>query len=139
MIGIYLSLIAGVLLGLFQVLNGKASAISLGTGNILLLGISAVTVIGLTLVTGGFSDIRSLSLTATGWFALAGAIHFSGGWLFMSLSQRKVGVGITGLLIGATPAFTATLAWFGVQESISPKEILGIGLIILGVWIASWK
>lgn len=95
-------------------LHGKASAISLGTGTIFLLGISALSVISLTFLTGGFDDILSLTWSTADWFALAGAIHFSGRWLFMSLSHRTVGVGITGLLLGATPAFTATLVWFGI-------------------------
>jgi len=137
--GITISIIAGVFLGLFQSLHGKAEELPLRTATMMLLVIAAVLSNALTLVTGGVAAYRALTLPGILYFAAAGAIHFSGGWMFIGISQRRVGVGITGLLVGATPVFTAIIAWLVIREGLTPMEIFGVVLVIIGVGVASWR
>jgi drug/metabolite transporter (DMT)-like permease len=137
--GITISIIAGVFLGLFQSLHGKAEELPLRTATMMLLVIAAVFSNALTLVLDGLDAYRALTLPGILYFAAAGAIHFSGGWMFIGISQRRVGVGITGLLVGATPVFTAIIAWLIIRETLSPMEIFGVVLVIIGVGIASWR
>lgn len=139
MSGITISIIAGVFLGLFQSLHGKAEELPLRTATMMLLVIAAVLSNVLTLVTGGVTAYRALTLPGILYFAAAGAIHFSGGWMFIGISQRRVGVGITGLLVGATPVFTAIIAWLVIREGLTPMEIFGVVLVIIGVGVASWR
>ncbi len=105
----------------------------------LLLVIAAVAANGFALVSSGPGAYGALSLRAILVFGLAGAIHFSGGWLLIGLSQRRVGVGITGLLVGATPVFTALIAWVVVGEVLSLRDLAGIALVVVGVGVASWR
>jgi drug/metabolite transporter (DMT)-like permease len=137
--GVLTALLAGVFLGLFQSLHGKADELPIRTGTMLLLVIAAVAANGFALVSAGPGAYGALSLRAVLVFGLAGAIHFSGGWLLIGLSQRRVGVGITGLLVGATPVFTALIAWAVVGEVLSIRDLAGIALVVVGVGVASWR
>lgn len=139
MSGVAIAVIAGVFLGFFQSLHGKAEDLPLRTATTILLVIAAAVSHALTLVTKGVAAYGTLTATSILYFALAGAVHFCGGWLFIGLSQRRVGVGVTGLLVGATPVFTAVIAWILIQERLNPQEIVGIVLVIAGVGIASWR
>lgn len=139
MSGVLIALIAGVFLGLFQALHGNAENLPIRTGTMLLLAIAAVLVNVVTIATSGISAYTALSGRAVFFFATGGAIHFSGGWMFIGLAQRRVGVGITGLLVGATPVFTAIIAWTILGESLSVKDLAGIGLVVAGVGVATWR
>jgi drug/metabolite transporter (DMT)-like permease len=139
MSGVWIALIAGVFLGLFQSLHGNAENLPIRTGTMLLLAIAAVLVNVVALATSGLSAYTALSGRAILFFAVGGAIHFSGGWMFIGLAQRRVGVGITGLLVGATPVFTAIIAWTILGESLSAKDLAGIALVVAGVGVATWR
>lgn len=137
--GVLIALIAGVFLGLFQSLHGNAENLPVRTGTMLLLAMAAILVNAVTVATSGISAYTALSGRAVLFFAIAGAIHFSGGWMFIGLAQRRVGVGITGLLVGATPVFTAIIAWTILGESLSVKDLAGVGLVVAGVGVATWR
>jgi drug/metabolite transporter (DMT)-like permease len=139
MSGVSIAILAGVFLGLFQSLHGKAEELPIRTATVLLLLFAAVAATALALVAEGPGAFGALSWRAVVVFALGGAIHFSGGWLLIGLSQRRVGVGITGLLVGATPVFTALIAWAIIGETLSIRDILGIAFVVVGVGVASWQ
>jgi drug/metabolite transporter (DMT)-like permease len=139
MSGVTIAILAGVFLGLFQSLHGKAEELPIRTATVLLLIFAAVAATTLAVVTEGLVAFRALTARAILVFALGGAIHFSGGWLLIGLSQRRVGVGITGLLVGATPVFTALIAWMVLGEMLSVRDVMGIALVVVGVGVASWR
>lgn len=139
MTGIFLALAAGVFLGLFQSLKGKDLVLPVRTATMVLLLVAAVVVNGAVLLYFGPSPYLALGLPAILMFAISGAIHFSGGWLMIGLSQHRVGVGVTGLLVGATPVFTTIIAWIVLGEQLEIKDIAGIALMITGVGLASWR
>lgn len=137
--GILTALTAGVLLGLFQWLLGKNRELPVRTATVVLLALATVIVNVLTVATLGVGAYAALSLRALGLFALAGVVHFAFGWMSTGMSQRQVGVGVTGVLIGTTPVFTAVIAWVFLGELLSTGDIIGIGLVVLGVGIVTWK
>lgn len=137
--GVVISLIAGIFLGLFQSLHGKAEEIPLRSATAILLVIAALVSHLLTFAIKGAASYAAVTPVAVLFFALAGAIHFSGGWMFIGMSQRRVGVGVTGLLVGATPVFTAIIAWMILREGLNVQEMFGVALVIVGVGIASWR
>jgi drug/metabolite transporter (DMT)-like permease len=135
--GVVTAIAAGVFLGLFQTLHGNAHELPVRTATVLLLGFGVVFVNAAAILTMGPGFYGELNVRALSYFTLAGAIHFSGGWMLVGLSQRRVGVGITGLLVGATPVFTAVIALVVLGEALSIRDLLGISLVVAGVWIAS--
>jgi len=70
-------------------------------------------------------------------FGLAGFVHFFLGWTFLTLSQKLVGAARTGALIGTAPlfAFAVGLVFFG--EVLSLPVIIGVILVISGVYLVS--
>ena len=137
--GMVAAIAAGVLLGLFQTLHGQAEELPVRTATVVLLivAVAVATIAALLLL--GIQPFLALTPRALLLFALAGAIHFSGGWMLMGVSQRSVGVGITGLLIGAAPVFTALIAVAAFGERLTPRDIVGVVLVVTGVGLASWK
>lgn len=139
MYGIIAALSAGVFLGLFQSLKGKDQVISVRTATMILLLVAVVLINGTVLFVHGPALYQALGVPAILLFALSGTIHFCGGWLMIGLSQRRVGVGITGLLVGTTPVFTALIAWLALGEQLDVKDMVGILLVVAGVGLASWR
>jgi drug/metabolite transporter (DMT)-like permease len=70
-------------------------------------------------------------------FGLAGFIHFFVGWTFLSLSQKLVGAARTSALIGATPLFGFSVGLLVFGEFLSLPVMLGIILVITGVYLVS--
>ncbi|MEA5466322.1 DMT family transporter [Leptothoe sp. PORK10 BA2] len=50
-----------------------------------------------------------------------------------------IGASLTALLTASAPALTALLAWWVVQEALEQQQIIGIGLVTLGVSMLSLK
>lgn len=46
---------------------------------------------------------------------------------------RYIGASLSALISASTPAFTALFAWWVLQETLQPQQIVGIGLVTLGV------
>lgn len=70
-------------------------------------------------------------------FAMAGLVHFFIGWTLISLSQNQVGAARTGALVGATPLFAAVVAALTLGEILDLWTILGILLVVGGVYLVS--
>lgn len=52
---------------------------------------------------------------------------------------RYIGASLTALISGSTPALTALLAWIALQEALQFQQILGVGLVTIGVAALSLK
>lgn len=139
MSGIWIAIAAGVLLGVFQPLHARAHDIGLQVATALLLVFAALIAHAIGLLTLGTGAYAGLTPRSILYFSVAGAIHFWAGWTFIGMSQRRVGVAITGLLVGATPVFTALVAWATLNERLAPLELVGVAMVVVGVGIASWR
>jgi len=110
MSGVAAAAIAGVIFGLFQVVN-RAALVEmdvLASTFIQLLASSAFMVVAL--LVQGTEGISSLSASAAANFTLAGLIHFLGGWTLLNMSQKRLGAAKTSPLLATTPLFGTFLA-----------------------------
>ena len=50
-----------------------------------------------------------------------------------------IGASLTALLSASAPALTALFAWWSLQEALQQQQIMGIGLVTVGVSMLSIK
>ena len=138
MTGVLWATVAGLGFGVFQSFNRRAGrSIDSYVSTFMLLVVSAIVLIVVSLLTEDLSLLREAPLMAYVNFGLAGFVHFLLGWTFLTLSQKLVGAARTGALIGTTPlfAFVVGLVFFG--EVLSLPVIIGVVLVIGGVYLVS--
>ena len=138
MTGVLWAIVAGLGFGVFQSFNRRAGrSIDSYLSTFMLLVVSAIVLVILSLLTEDLSLLRDAPLTAYVNFGLAGFVHFFLGWTFLTLSQKLVGAARTGALIGTTPlfAFAVGLVFFG--EVLSLPVLIGVILVIAGVYLVS--
>ncbi len=138
MTGVWWAIVAGLAFGVFQSFNRRAGrSIDSYLSTFLLLVVSAIVLVLVSLLTKDLNLLREAPLMTYVHFGLAGLVHFFLGWTFLTLSQKRVGAARTGALIGTTPlfAFAVGLVFFG--EVLSLPVILGLVLVIAGVYLVS--
>jgi drug/metabolite transporter (DMT)-like permease len=132
------AIVAGLGFGVFQSFNRRAGrSIDSYLSTFMLLVVSSIVLAIVSLLTEDLSPLREAPLMAYVNFGLAGFIHFFLGWTFLTLSQKRVGAARTGALIGTTPlfAFAVGLVFFG--EVLSLPVLIGVILVIAGVYLVS--
>ncbi|MGD8466179.1 MAG: DMT family transporter [Anaerolineae bacterium] len=138
MTGVLWAIVAGVGFGVFQAFNRRAGrSIDSYLSTFLLLLCSSITLVIVSVLTEDLGPLSEAPWTAYLNFGLAGFVHFLLGWTFLTLSQKRVGAARTGALIGTTPlfAFAVGLVFFG--ETLSLPVIIGMVLVIGGVYLVS--
>jgi drug/metabolite transporter (DMT)-like permease len=138
MTGVLWAIVAGLGFGVFQSFNRRAGRrIDSYLSTFMLLVMSSIVLVVVSLLTEDLSALREAPLMAYVNFGLAGFIHFFLGWTFLTLSQKLVGAARTGALIGTTPlfAFAVGLVFFG--EVLSLPVIVGVILVMSGVYLVS--
>jgi drug/metabolite transporter (DMT)-like permease len=136
--GISWAIVAGLGFGVFQSLNRRAGrSMDSYLSTFMLLVVSAIVLAVASLLTEDLSPLREAPLMAYVNFGLAGFVHFFLGWTFLTRSQKLVGAARTGALIGSTPlfAFAVGLMFFG--EVLSLPAIVGVILVMSGVYLVS--
>ena len=138
MTGVLWAIVAGLGFGVFQSFNRRAGrSIDSYLSTFMLLVASSIILVIVSLLTEDLSRLREAPLMAYVNFGLAGFVHFFLGWTFLTLSQKLVGAARTGALIGTAPlfAFAVGLVFFG--EVLSLPVIIGVILVISGVYLVS--
>ena len=136
--GVLFSLLAGLFLGLFQAFNGRArERLEIRKGTVVLLVVSTLIVGGALVAGSGLDELSGVSFYSFALFGIAGLIHFGLGWSLLSVSQRTVGAGRTGVLVGSTPIFAAILGFLILREQLSLLATVGIFLVVAGVVVVS--
>lgn len=138
MTGVLWAIVAGLGFGVFQSFNRRAGrSIDSYLSTFMLLVVSSIVLVIVSLLTEDLSPLREAPLMAYVNFGLAGFVHFFLGWTFLTLSQKLVGAARTGALIGTAPlfAFAVGLVFFG--EVLSLPVIIGVILVISGVYLVS--
>ena len=138
MTGVLWAIVAGAGFGVFQSFNRRAGrSIDSYLSTFLLLVVSAGVLVAVSLLTEDLSLLKGAPLLAYVNFGLAGFVHFFLGWTFLTLSQKLVGAARTGALIGTAPvfAFGVGLVFFG--ETLGVPVIIGVVLVIVGVYLVS--
>ncbi len=142
MTGIAWAISAAIGFGIFQTLNRRAGQdLSLDPirGAFMLIGISAVMLIIAALVTTGLDVLLTASPAAWFYFSLAGFIHFFVGWTLLGYSQNQIGAARTGAVLGSMPVFGLVIDLVLYRETFSPLALLGVGLVVVGVYIISFR
>lgn len=138
MTGIWWAVLSGLGFGLFQTFNRRAGrGMDAYRATFILLLVSAVLLTVASLATENLTLLSAAPLSALVNFGLAGLIHFFVGWTLLSVSQKKVGAARTGALVGATPLFASAIAALTLGEVLRLPTLLGIVLVVAGVYLVS--
>lgn len=60
-------------------------------------------------------------------------------YISMNTGIRHIGASLTALLSATAPALTMLLAWWLMQEALQIQQVIGIGLVTIGVGALSLK
>lgn len=138
MMGVFWALVSGVGFGFFQAFHRRARrGLDTYRGMFLLLLIAALVLTIASLMTENLDLLRMAPSRSLILFALAGLVHFFVGWTLLSVSQQRVGAARTGVLVGATPLFATILAAVTLGEVPRWPALLGIVMVVAGVYIIS--
>ena len=138
MTGAAWALAAGLGFGVFQTINRRAvTDMDVFVATFIQVLVSALVLIAVSLATVDISLLATAPAGALINFALAGLFHFTIGWTFLNASQKRIGAARTGALVGTTPFFGALLALFTLSETLSLPVLLGIVVIVAGVYVTS--
>jgi len=134
-----LAAVSGVGFGAFQAVNVRAmrSGADPFASMFVQVSIGALLLTTVTLVTGDLLDAVDAPLWALGDFALAGLIHFLGGWSLLNLSQKKIGAARTSPLLTTVPLFGVALALVTVGQAPSLLALAGILLMCAGAYVVA--
>lgn len=138
MAGVLPALGAAVGFAVYQLVNRRALQtvdVYRGTASILAIGSALLMVVaGLT---GGLALVPEAPVTALLFCAAAGFVHFFCGWTFLAWAQVRLGAARAGILIGTVPLFGALIAAAVLDEPLSSTDLVGLVLVVVGVWIVS--
>lgn len=140
MSGALWALAAGAGFGFFQSVNRQAvRGMDVYVATFVQLVVSSIVLIVILLATQDMILLLHASSLTIFYFALAGFFHFLIGWTFLNASQKKIGAARTSPLIGTTPLFAAIVAAVILREFPSWWELIGIAIIVLGVYVVSMQ
>lgn len=138
MTGVFWAVVSAFGFGLFQIFNRRAGRrMAVYQATFILLLISAVVLVVASLLTEDLGLLTVAPLSAFVSFSLAGLIHFFLGWTLLTESQNRVGAARTGALVGATPLFATVIGALVLAEYLSALTILGVVLVVAGVYMVS--
>jgi drug/metabolite transporter, DME family len=131
--------VSGIGFGLFQSLNRRAvrDIEDPYASTFIQLAIAAAVLVTVTLASGEESAIAD----ATAWgiiaFAIAGVIHFLGGWTFLNISQQRIGAARSSPLLTTAPLFGVVVAAIVFQDLPSGLALLAMVPMVLGAYLVS--
>lgn len=102
-----------------------------------LLAIAGVILVTASVATGDVRELADASSTGIAWFAVAGVLHFFGGWTFLSLSQARIGAARTSPLVSISPVFGVVVAAVTIHESPTVGEFAAILVVLVGVYLVA--
>lgn len=140
MSGALLALLSGIGFGVFQTLNGQVvRQLHDGYLAIYLQMLASAAVLGMiALIAGDLPGMRGWDPEAIAYFGVAGIIHFTFGWYFLSISQKQIGAARTGALLAATPLVGTLLAVPLADQLPGRIALPAIVLMVAGAgWVSS--
>jgi drug/metabolite transporter (DMT)-like permease len=135
--GVLWATASGIGFGLFQSLNRRAirGIEDPYVSTFLQLSVATAILVVASLLSEDLSQLGGASDDAIALFALAGVIHFVLGWLFLNMSQARIGASRTAPLITLTPLFGVVLAALALGELPSAAAVAAIAPIVVGAWL----
>jgi len=136
--GIYLSIGAAFLFAVSQIsIRQGVKKLGVSTGVALMLVSATVATAVLASLLDKVEVLLTASTSGILLFALAGVIHFIGGWGFMNASASRIGPTRVSATTSLTPLFAAALALVSLNQTINLYIVGGIMLIVFGIYIVS--
>lgn len=140
--GILCALLAGLSFGLY----GICSEIALQSQSSLHpVPFSLLTFIIVSLASSlSLTVMPSINVDSASWHpiwvtTLLSALVTVVAYVLNNFGVRYIGASLTALISGSTPALTALLAWIALQEALQPQQIIGVGIVTVGVATLSLK
>jgi uncharacterized membrane protein len=135
--GVLWATASGIGFGLFQSLNRRAirGIEDPWVSTFLQLSVATAVLVLASLLSEDLSRLGDASGDAIALFAIAGVIHFVLGWLFLNVSQMRIGASRTAPLITLTPLFGIVLAAVTLGELPSAAVLAAIAPIMVGAWL----
>ncbi|HEX8854048.1 MAG TPA: DMT family transporter [Thermoleophilaceae bacterium] len=130
---------SGIGFGLFQGLNRRAvrDIEDPYASTFIQLSIAALVLVSVTLLSGEQSAVRHASAWGVTAFALAGIVHFLGGWTFLNISQQRIGAARSSPLLTVAPIFGVVIAAIVFQELPSALALLAMVPMVVGAYLVS--
>ena len=141
MSGVLWATASGIGFGLFQSLNRRAirGIEDPWVSTFLQLSVAAAVLVLASLLSEDLSQLGDASGKAIALFAVAGVIHFVLGWLFLNMSQMRIGASRTAPLITLSPLFGIVLAAVTLGELPSAAVLVAIAPIMIGAWLLATR
>jgi transporter family protein len=135
--GVLWATASGIGFGLFQSLNRRAirGIEDPWVSTFLQLAVATAVLVAASLASEDLGRLGDASGDAVGLFAVAGIVHFVLGWLFLNVSQMRIGASRTAPLITLTPLFGVALAALTLGEVPSAAALAAIVPVMLGAWL----
>lgn len=138
MAGVLPALGAAIGFAIYQLVNRRAlQTVDVYRGTASILAIGAALLMVVAGITGGLSLVPEAPVSALLFCAAAGFVHFFCGWTFLAWAQVRLGAARAGILIGTVPLFGALVAAALLDEPLSSSDLVGLVLVVVGVWIVS--
>jgi drug/metabolite transporter (DMT)-like permease len=99
--------------------------------------IAALVLVAVTLGSGDLLDAAHAPAWALAFFALAGLVHFLGGWSLLNLSQQRIGAARTSPLLTTVPVFGVVLALITPGQVPSAIALLAIAVMCAGAYVVA--
>ena len=141
MSGVLWATASGIGFGLFQSLNRRAirGIEDPWVSTFLQLSVATAVLVLASLLSEDLSQLGDASGKAIALFAVAGVIHFVLGWLFLNMSQMRIGASRTAPLITLSPLFGIVLAAVALGELPSAAVLVAIAPIMIGAWLLATR
>jgi drug/metabolite transporter (DMT)-like permease len=135
--GVLWATASGIGFGLFQSLNRRAirGIEDPWVSTFLQLSVATGVRVLASLLSEDLGQLEDATGKAIALFAAAGVAHFVLGWLFLNMSQMRIGASRTAPLITLTPLFGIALAAVTLGELPSVAALAAIAPIMLGAWV----
>ena len=138
MSGALLAAASGATFGVFQAVNTRAMrGVDAFTAMFVQVTIAAIVLAAVTLSNGELIEVFDAPLWAVADFALAGLVHFLGGWSLLNLSQQRIGAARTSPLLTTAPLFGVVLALVTVGQVPGVVAMGAILLMTLGAYVVA--
>jgi drug/metabolite transporter (DMT)-like permease len=135
--GVLWGTVSGIGFGVFQSLNRRAirGIEDPWVSTFLQLTVATAVLVAASLVSADLSRLGDAGTKSIVLFALAGIVHFVLGWLFLNMSQMRIGASRTAPLITLSPLFGLVLAVIILGELPKPAALAAIAPMMVGAWL----
>lgn len=139
--GILCALLAGLSFGIY----GIFSEIALQSQSFHPVPFSLLTFVIVSLASGlSLTVMPAIAVDPAAWhpillMTLVSALVTVVAYVLNNFGVRYIGASLTALISGSTPALTALLAWTALQEALQLQQIIGVGVVTVGVAALSLK